>query len=40
MSAVTGNRQFPVSAGVFLGLGLGGFFDGSSCIRCCSGTTW
>lgn len=28
MSAVTGNRQFPVSAGVFLGLGLGGFFDG------------
>jgi uncharacterized membrane protein len=25
-------RRFPVAAGVFFGLGLGGFFDGVVCI--------
>ena len=27
-SATSANRRFPVGAGIFLGLGLGGFFDG------------
>ena len=27
-------------AGIVLWLGLGGFVDGTPCIRSCSGTTW
>jgi uncharacterized membrane protein len=30
-------RGFPKIAGIFLGLGLGGFFDGIILHRCCSG---
>lgn len=28
MNNIEGGREFPTSAGIFLGLGLGGFFDG------------
>lgn len=34
------NQPFPTSAGIFLGLGLGGFFDGIVLLKFCSGTTW
>jgi uncharacterized membrane protein len=31
-------RRFPVAAGIFFGLGLGGFFDGIV-LHHCNGTT-
>ena len=41
--AATDNREpkraFPIAAGIFFGLGLGGFFDGIVLISCCNGTT-